>query len=631
MSRSPKPLVPGRTPRPAAAGDGLLQKALRQLQAGNLHGAEKGARRFLAKNPNHPEGLHLSGMIAFQRGAYERSATLMARAVGAGSPSPDLLKNHGHVLKILGRLEEAAAAYRQALEQAPTDSAAWNDQGTVLNRMGCYPEAERSFRRAMELAPVDPKAFVNLAGLLTRLGRNPEAIDFSRAAIRVAPRLSAAYNALGNALRGRGDRSDLEEAAACYDRACHLDGTAPDPPVNLAALYEETARLEEARALCEAVLARIPGHPGASLVLARCLRRLGSIEAAQAILGEALTVDAPVDVVRDLATESSQINDRLGNTEAAFDAMRRANRLTMVSMGVDARLGDLFLERLDRLRQEGSHDMRAVRPDVRNVASDGLPDPIFLVGFPRSGTTLLGQILDSHTRLVMAEEQPFLDAVIGRLEADGECYAGKLGSLDSRTIRHLRAHYFDLFGKAIGCAWSGRADEPRPVDKFPLHLIHTGLVTVLFPHASLVFACRHPCDVVLSCFMQTFDPNPAMANFFSIERAASTYDKVMSLWQHDRERLNPSVHTVRYETLVEDNEAEVRRMLAALNLDWQDGLRDHAMRARTRGRIRTPSYHQVTEGIYTRARGRWRRYERQLAPVLPTLRPWIEKLGYAED
>jgi hypothetical protein len=168
------------------------------------------------------------------------------------------------------------------------------------------------------------------------------------------------------------------------------------------------------------------------------------------------------------------------------------------------------------------------------------------------------------------------------------------------------------------------------VDKFPLKLARAGAIQRLFPDARFILALRHPYDVVLSCFMQEFQANPAMANFYTLVGAARYYDAVMALWQRHRGQHPLAVATVRYESLIEDLEAEVRPALAHLGVEWDEKVQGFAAHALGRGRIRTPSYSQVSQGLYLSARGRFGRYLPHFsAEPRALLDPWVARHGYA--
>ena len=626
-SKRPTIAIPGTRPPVAGAAStadprlAQIRKAVGQFQAGDMRAAEKSAKAFLKAMPGHPEGLHLLGIIAFQSGRSGKAIEHLGRAVQAGGRSAEHHKNYGYALKSVGRLEDALQQYDAAAALAPDQAAIWNDRGNVLVALLRYPEAEKSFRRAIELQPDDAKAYVNLGSLLTDLDRTEQAVAICRKAISVASGLAAAHNELGSALRASGA---FDEAVTSFRRALELDPESRDAANNLAAAYEETSRLDEARRTCEALLERSPGDPGARLILARCERRDGNIEAALAELNGIDDSGVRVTLQRDIAFERSKLHDRLGDAAEAYRAMLTANELAMHASGIDEQLGEVFIDGVDRL-QSWVTPANAAAIRALERPADGEQDPVFLVGFPRSGTTLLGQVLDSHSGLVMVEEQPFLDQVVARLRSAEPPYPEAVTRLSKDEIAEYRALYFAGVDEAFE-----RQPGQRIVDKFPLHLVHTGLITALFPDAQFILALRHPCDVVLSCFMQSFVPNPAMANFHSVERTAMTYDRVLTLWQAYEKHLDPACHAIRYEDVVENFDASVEGLLTFLGLAWEDDVREFSEHARKRGPINTPSYSQVTEKLYTRARYRWLRYREQLAPAMTDLAPWIERLGYAD-
>ena len=169
------------------------------------------------------------------------------------------------------------------------------------------------------------------------------------------------------------------------------------------------------------------------------------------------------------------------------------------------------------------------------------------------------------------------------------------------------------------------------IDKNPLSMVRMPLIHRLFPDAKVILAMRHPCDVVLSCYMQNFKPTESMSSFLDLANAARTYDRIFAYWEKCREVLPLDIHMLRYEAMVEDVEAEVRPLFEFLGLDWQPGVLDHQKTARERGYIRTPSYAQVTEKLYSSASGRWQRYRKYMNEVLPILEPWVRKFGYSMD
>ncbi len=595
----------------------LLADAMRAMQAGNVSAAGKLAKKHISKNPRDANALHLLGIIAYQQGEPGSAADYIGKAIAAGSENPSHFANWGLALKSAGRLRDALEAYDKSIKLDPTAAAVWNDRGNTLSSMGDFLSAEDSFRQSLRLNAGDAKTHANLGGVLLSLGHLDEANKAYRKSIELKPDLAAARNGLGNVLARSGD---TDGAIAAFEVAIELDNAFSEALANLASLYEELSRLDDAREMATQAIAAQPGNAHAALVLAKCERRDGNFEAGIAHL-ERLKVDSLPDALsRDLSFEQSRLYDRVGDASKAFAAMTLGNTKALSAEGVDEKLGDKFLDTVAGLRawSPGS--------TARYETQDGELDPVFLLGFPRSGTTLLGQILDSHSSLAMIEERPVLDTVISKVRDDFGGYPYGIDKLSADDITRLRAMYFGLADQEVE-----RSAKQRIVDKFPLHLINVGLIQTLFPASRIVLAVRHPCDVVLSCFMQNFRPNAAMANFFSTARGATAYDAVMDLWVHTTKFSPLDIHSIRYEDVVSDFDQSIHDLLAFLDLPWEEDVRDYAKRARSRGRIDTPSYHQVTEAIYTRARYRWRTYENELAPVMTTLAPWISRFGYDDE
>ena len=249
---------------------------------------------------------------------------------------------------------------------------------------------------------------------------------------------------------------------------------------------------------------------------------------------------------------------------------------------------------------------------------------MFLVGFPRSGTTLLNTILHSHAGVTSLEEQP----TVYRLESAtrqmlGNSLAG-VEDLDETQLKTLRDTYRAEVERITGTL----ATDTQVVDKLPLNLVQAGLIHRVFPDARFVFALRHPCDAVLSCYMRALQMNEGMINCLDLQSTAQLYDRVMTLWFIYRDRLPIDVHTVRYENLVRDLEGTITPCLKFIGLDWDEGVRGYADTAKGDPRIVTPSYNQVTQDLYADASGRWQRYYKYVEPVLPLLMPWAERLGY---
>ncbi|MDF1833929.1 MAG: sulfotransferase [Alteraurantiacibacter sp. bin_em_oilr2.035] len=537
----------------------------------------------------------------------------------------------------------ATGAYERVIQKHPDDFECWNNLGNARAGFGDHAGAVDALRRAIKIDPGAAPARLNLAAALQSLDLLQEAEDELVRAIADFPgdprlpyelyvlrkkqmRQEDALAALLQTSQCDPQDADIQlklgieygvlrrtdEAEAAYRQAIRLDPADFDAYLGLAIQYEHTNREDEFTPLIE--LARQNGIADNKLAFIEALelRRARKFEHSLARLDNIPEDLEPVRTAHIRAT----LLDRLRRADDAFSAFVHVNEMMQDSPTRP-------LERASELRAKLAEELAMLTPRWRNTLpaiaiDDDRPDPVFLLGFPRSGTTLLDTILMGHAETAVMEEQPPLNTVeeeLGGLQA--------LPDLDAREIARARDHYFAEVAKI-----QPLATGQLLIDKSPLFLYRLPLICRLFPNAKIILALRHPCDVVLSCFMSNFRLNSAMSNFLRLEDAAAFYDLCFRHWRQSRALFPADIHTFTYECLVEDAEKELRPLINWLGIDWSDTLLDHSATARSRGLIATASYSQVTEPIYRRASGRWKRYAHHLAPVLPVLEPWIRQFGY---
>ena len=254
---------------------------------------------------------------------------------------------------------------------------------------------------------------------------------------------------------------------------------------------------------------------------------------------------------------------------------------------------------------------------------DSRQSPVFVVGFPRSGTTLLEQMLDAHPDFRSMDERPYIHDLIEGMELVGQQYPSDLASLTQKDADQLRSVYRRMVGEVLP-----DLGERRLVDKNPLNMLCLPMIMRLFPHARIILCLRHPCDVLLSCSMQPFRSPAFMVLCSSLQRLAQGYVQVFEQWYHDVEMFVPHVLEWRYESVVSQFDDQVARLGSFLETADTSPMTRFAEHARRKRFISTPSYAQVTEGVHRKAVGRWQNYREQFEPVLPVLQPWIDRLGY---
>jgi hypothetical protein len=272
---------------------------------------------------------------------------------------------------------------------------------------------------------------------------------------------------------------------------------------------------------------------------------------------------------------------------------------------------------------ETSGAVAGIRADKESAPADesGAAGHVFLVGFPRSGTTLLENVLASHPDVNTLEERDTLGDLTQKFLIN-EAGLKRLAELSADEIVQHRAGYLERVRK-FGAATTGKV----VVDKYPLTSMKLPLVAKLFPRAKILFAVRDPRDVVLSCFRRSFAMNTSMFEFLDIARAARFYDAVMTLCGVYRSKLNLDWLQVHNEALIDDFERRAQEVCAFIGVGWNEQMRDFAEHAKSRT-IKTPSSVQVVRGINSEGVGVWRHYEREMAPALPLLAPWVKSYGY---
>ena len=598
-----------------------FNRAIALHKTGDLRGARTIYQRIYGSNKKNPDLNHLLGLVEHQLGNHERGLRLIERAVKENPRHPLYLHNLGNVYQEVGRLKEALNAFKRAIALKPDYVDAINGLGAVFLAMGQNDKAINAFQCAINLAPEFVDARFNLANALVVKGDYEKAVALYQHVLAQRPEDTEAMDRLARVLRASRHR---EQSAGILIKALEIRPDSIALNQQLAELYEANSQLAEAFTCVEKVLGLQPNHAGAIRLKAVLLRREGCVkEAIQLLANQPIPQEDAIEAEK-IHFELGRLYDRTGEVDKAFFHFSEGNRLQAQNPESKQFDGQRYLNQVIMAKDGCTREWYASWLDRVTELPDS-NTPVFLVAFPRSGTTLLDQILDSHPALQVLEERPLLTPLIKRIEGLKSGYPGGLQELSATDIEELRAIYFAELEKFLK-----RKPDTTIVDKMPLNIVEIRLIHRLFPNARIILALRHPYDVCLSNFMQHFDLNDAMANFLTLEGAAKLYHEVFSLWEKYVEVLPLKVHMVKYEALVADFETQVRAVLEFLGLPWDESVRNYFYHAKERNQIDTPSYQQVTEPIYQRACLRWKRYKKQIDSVRNILRPHAERLGYKE-
>ncbi len=516
-----------------------------------------------------------------------------------------------------GRLQEADDLYRQILRVDPRQADAHHLLGLTAHSRGDDRAALCHIERAIAEKPDQPAFHTNLGFIYRQLGRRDDAAAACRFAVERDPNSIKGWICLGDL---HAESEEMDEAARCYERALAIDPDRVRVLGNLANIHEHFNQIEEAERLARRGVALAPEDVMCHYVLGKCERRAGKLREALQRL-ERLPID---DDWKDVSFELGQLHDRVNQPRQAIHWFEIANRQARPAFERTGADPQRYVEKIERLQDwfRWENVSSWSRPDGDD-APPSTRRPVFLVGFPRSGTTLLDRILRSHSQVMTLEEQPTLKSIEGWISRTPAGFPAGLNALTREEADALRAEYWRTVDGHVP-----RVEGQLVIDKLPLDLVNAGLIARLFPRAKFLFALRHPCDVCLSCFMQDFRPNDAMAAFLTLESTVALYARVMQLWEQFRNVLPLGVCTIRYEAVVEDAEAEIRGGLEFLELDWEPTVLEDERRSDPSTLINTPSYHQVTEPIYTRARNRCERYAEYFDPFRSLLEPIVRRYGY---
>jgi tetratricopeptide (TPR) repeat protein len=617
-------------------------------------------QRALKVVPDHVEAQIQAADILSGSGRPREAVALYQRALLQSPRAPELQNNLGNALFALGQFEEAISRYRSALTMNPNVARIHSNLANALRKLGHLEEAVRSGRRAVELDPKLAEAHNVLGLVFAARGEFEEALSSYRSALSLEPNHVDAINNLGNALRDLGER---RESLAYYSRAIELDPSHAESHCNLgnalfdmqrnaeaASSYAAALRLKpdyaaahlslsmaqrmqgraaEALLSCEAALAIDPNYAEALALLGELKADRGQFADAQALFQRAISLEPgfpfayfnvamhrkmtgddtawlsgveallrkPLPLRHEISLHYAlgKYHDDLKQFEQAFRHYRQANELTKrnglvydaakLTLHVDQIMADFSAESIRRAQQYGH-------------PSEG---PVFIVGMPRSGTSLTEQILASHPSVFGAGEVVFWD---GAYDSFRQAVLKGVAAADS--IPAIAADYLDRLAKLSGSAL-------RVVDKMPPNFMNLGLIHAAFPHAKIIHMRRHPIDTCLSIYFQYFlNTHPYANDLDNLLHYYREYSRIMDHWR--RTLPAAALLEIPYESLTADQEVWSRRLVDFVGLPWDPKCLEFHQTDRV---VITASKWQVRQKIHTASSGRWRNYESFVAPLMP--------------
>jgi Flp pilus assembly protein TadD len=601
----------------------IVAEAVRDFGAGNLAAAELACRTVLSTSARQASANMLLGAVLLSQGRHAEAQAVFAELAEREPAEPSHWINLGTARRAMRELDRALVAYARAAELGSKEPVFYFNVGLVHLDRGDFESARSILGKARELDPVDAEIALRYADACYRSLRNDAAAAALAGWRSLAPLRPSVLAEIAQLLINLGQQHEGAQA---------LEAALADPAADAVTLLtgieiaERINRLDQAQAL----LARLESEPHCTeidedlvIMRARLAQRAGDHAAAERLYGQALLSNA----------DSAKRHMELFPLAQSLDAQGRyAESMTTLQEAHASQYE--YLRRISpAMALVGAPPMIITREscdpdDVAGWQTYDAPSvdesPVFIVAFPRSGTTLLEVTLDAHPALQSMDEQPFIQDALGEIRALRVDYPRQLARLSSGDLAGLRANYWRRVSGKIQLRPGARL-----VDKNPLNILRLPVIRRLFPNAPILLGVRHPCDVILSCYMQHFRAPEFALLCNSPSRLARGYRRTIDFWFGQSGILRPRTLEVRYETLVTDFDGEVRAIMQFLSLPWDDRALQPGQRAREKGYISTPSYSQVIRPISAQSVDRWRHYAGMFGPLMPLIEPLLDRWNYA--
>ena len=571
-----------------------------QGQLGNYSDAENSCRTALKLQPNQP-ALHYNLAITLLRQQQADAAIPHLRqAIGL---NPGYIEAHlelGNALQLTGEHAESLACYEQAMRLNPNIAAIHFNAGNANRELHQWNEAIACYQRALQLQPDLVPAYVELSKILIRLYRLQETVELLSKALSVLPNAAEIHFNLGLAYQEQGE---AERAQACYQRTLDLDSKHEGAQAGMAGVLGLQGKYDEAHTLLRPLISRPQPNTTAVITFGHFAHRLNKEDEAMRILDETLhRGDLPTDAQAKLHFAIAKIYDRRNLYSMAFEHFQKGNEYTNIKYSPKT-----FAQVIAAFEETFSSNAIGRLP--RSTKRSKLP--VFIVGMPRSGTSLVEQILASHPGIFGAGELHAINNLVLSLPvtfASDKPYPLCINAADQISLDRVANLYLDELNKRSGGAAS------RVTDKMPQNFLHLGLIDLLFPGARVIHCMRDPMDTCLSCYFHNFSGEHAYA--YNLQSLGTYYRQYEQLMAHWRSTIRIPMLEVRYEDIVTNPEQTTRALVDFCDLPWNDRCLRFYETQRT---VATASHDQVRRPVYASSVGRWKHYEPFLAPLKSAL------------
>ena len=590
---------------------GAANKGLGRVQA-----ASEAFKKVTELNPTYADGFSNLGTCLQEQGKLDEAIGSYKKALLL---KPDYVEAHynmGIALQDQGKLEEAIEAYSKALSLKPDYAEVYNNMGNVLKEQGKLAEATEAYNKALTLKPGYAEAYTNMGVTLKKQGKLEEAIEAYNKALSLKPDYAEVYNNMGVALQ---DQGKLEEAIEAYNKTLSLKPDYAEAYYNMGVTVQDQGKLEEAIASYEKALTLKPDYAEAYTNMGVALQEQGKPEEAIEAYNKALAIkpdnaevhrylsslikykpeNAQVTLIGEMIQRSdledddrchlhyayAKMKEDLGDLDIAFENYVAGGKLRQKILFYDFEQDKLIFNQI-----------KNTAPKLKEFAFNksikaATNTPIFILGMPRSGSTLVEQILSSHSKVNGADELPFLSRFGGLLSHGNEI-------INSENVLQMRNAYLNELAKVSN-------ECPFVTDKMPQNFLHIGLILKALPEAKVIHVKRDPAATCWSNFKHHFS-SKGLGYSYNLNHTVSyfkLYQDLMNFWE---QQYSDQIYHLDYDKLTLEQEPETRKLIQYMDLDWEDTCLSPQENKRS---VRTASQQQVREKVYTGSSQAWRKFE----------------------
>lgn len=535
----------------------------------------------------------------------------------------DIDENNLKALFILGsvfiqteQLDSAIDYLNKVNNIDPNIANVHNNLGIVYIKLKKFQDAKKFFNKTLEINPSHLDAYNSLGIVHAELGDLNQALFNVKKVLELNSNFVSAHNNLGLIYK---KFEHFNEAETSFKKAIEIDLKFIESHYNLMELYEKGNQNDKLESIVNNFEKLFKANSITSLYRGHILYKKDLfLEAIKSL--ESFSIENNINLEVDRINLLGKSYDKIGNINDAFLSFEKANLLN-TNLKIEGINKNNFLNEI-KIRINYFKNIKIVEKLPKQ--SQNYQDPVFMIGFPRSGTTLLDTILRSHPMIEVIEEKSSVKKIVNSLNKLTNNIFEGFNNIKDVNIKEIRKNYFEDLLSYI----DHHDKDFIYIDKLPLNIVYIAEILKIFPHAKFIISLRHPCDCILSCYMQNFKLNDSMSNFLNLKDTAVTYDLIMNLLKIYKSKFNFNFYEIKYENLISKFDNEIKNLLGFLELPWNDSVLEYQKTASERERIFTPSYDQVIKPLYLKSAGRWKKYENKLSNVYPILEPWIKEFKY---